>query len=85
MANTMDAIFQVGKGDIGEMQLKGIEEALSKRELIKISVLRNSPTPAKDAAQELAQKLSAELVAVTGGKILLYKRSNDKNVKHIEF
>ena len=42
LANTMQPIFQIGKGGIEEAFLKQIEDALEKRELIKIKVLENS-------------------------------------------
>ena len=38
LANTMQPIFQIGKGGIEEAFLKQIEDALEKRELIKIKV-----------------------------------------------
>lgn len=84
LANSVEPVFQVGKGDIGENQVKGLEEAINKRELIKITVLKNSPMDAKNAADVIAQKLNAEVVAVTGSKIVIYRRSQDKTVKHIE-
>ncbi len=39
MANTYEAIFQVGKGGISENLIKSLSDALEARELIKVSVL----------------------------------------------
>ena len=40
-ANTMDAVFQVGKASLTPELVMALDEALEKRELIKISVLKN--------------------------------------------
>lgn len=42
LANKMDAIFQIGKDGLNDNLLKQIDDALEARELIKISVLKNS-------------------------------------------
>ena len=40
-ASTMNAIFQIGKASLTPELINGLDEALEKRELIKISVLKN--------------------------------------------
>lgn len=85
IASNLDPIFQIGKAEISENQVISIGEALDKRELIKISVLQNSPIGARDAANKIAQSLKAEVVDVIGSKIILYRFSKNKDVKHIEF
>lgn len=85
MASGIEPVFQIGKEEISENQLSGIGEALGKRELIKINVLKSSSVSAKEAAQIISGKLNAETVAVTGNKVVIYKRSVLKEVKHIEF
>ena len=42
LANTENAIMQIGKGGVGENLVKTISDALEARELIKLSVLENS-------------------------------------------
>ena len=85
LASNIEPTFQIGKGDIGDNQIAGLDGALSARELVKINVLKSSTLSAKEAAAEIAEKLKAEVVAVTGNKIVLYRFSNKNNVKHIEF
>ena len=79
----IESTCQIGKGEISESIVNDLDTQLEKRELVKISVLRTSPAPAKESAEILAKRLSAETVAVTGGKILLYRRSKDEKVKHL--
>lgn len=78
LANNINAIFQIGKNDIGEAFVKQIDEALEARELIKISVLENSLLTAREAADILAAKTGADVVSVIGSKVVLYRESVNK-------
>ncbi len=71
----MDAIFQVGKGGINENMCDAISAALEARELVKISVLDNSSEDVKDAAHDIAAITGADVVAVIGRKIILFRRA----------
>lgn len=73
MANTADTLFQVGKQGITETLQKQAEDALTKRELIKLRVLETAPVDAREAAQALAEALGADVVQVIGTRFVLYK------------
>ncbi len=75
LSNDMQAIMQVGKGGITENLIKTVSDALEARELIKMTVLENSGLTPKDAANELAKWLSADVVSVVGKKFVLYRES----------
>ncbi len=85
LAMNLQPIFQIGKGGVGEAMLTGLDEALEKRELIKISVLRACEKSAKELIGELAERLEAEPVTAIGNKIVLYRKSKNENIKHVEF
>jgi RNA-binding protein len=76
-AHHLNPIFQVGKGGVNDHLIRHIEEALEVRELIKVSVLNNSPEEPKEVAGELAERAGAELVQVIGKTIVLYKESKE--------
>lgn len=76
-ANTLTPIFQLGKDGISELQLAGIDEALTARELIKLSVLESSPVTAREAAGRICGALGAEPVQVIGRKLVVYRRNPD--------
>ncbi|MFA9399388.1 MAG: ribosome assembly RNA-binding protein YhbY [Clostridiaceae bacterium] len=78
LANTMNPIFNIGKGGIEENLLKQLEEALEARELIKIAVLNNSDLTSKEAIQIISEKIKCEPVQAIGNKMVIYKRSKDK-------
>ncbi len=85
IAQTIEPIGQIGKGGISENVIKTFSEALDARELIKITVLNNTDDDAKALSVELAESLNAEVVCVIGHKIVLYRYSNKKGVKHVEY
>lgn len=82
MANTLQPIFQIGKGGISANIYKQFEDALEARELVKASVLNNADIPAKMVAEDIATEIGAEVVSVVGNKFVLYKES--KKHKTIE-
>ena len=83
IASRMDAIFQVGKGGISENMCDAISAALEARELIKISVLDNSSEDVKEAAHDIAAITGAEVVAVIGRKIILFRRAEKAENRRI--
>jgi len=75
LANNIEPIFQVGKNGITENFIKQIDDALEKRELIKVKVLNNSLLDANEVANEIAEKTNAEFVQSIGNKFVLYRES----------
>lgn len=82
LSNSLDTIFQIGKGGVTEEICLQIANALEARELIKARVLENSGYRASDAASEIAQTIGCDVVACVGSKFVLYKESVNK--KRIE-
>lgn len=74
LASKIDAIFQIGKNGLNENLIKQLDDALEARELIKITVLENSPDTVREAAEEIAGKIKAEVVQVMGNKITLFRQ-----------
>ena len=85
LAQNLQPIGQVGTGGISENMVKSFSDALEARELIKISVLNNTEESARDIAISLEQLLNAQTVEVIGKKIVLYRRSNRKDIEHVKF
>lgn len=76
LASTMDPIFQVGKSSVSPEIIEAIAQALEKRELIKISVLKNCADDPKEIAQVIAERTRSNVVQVIGKKIILFKQNN---------
>ncbi len=83
IAQTVEPIGQIGKGGISENMLFGISDALDKREIVKLTVLKNSDDEAAGIIDELAKRLNAEPVCSIGRKIILYRKSKKDGVKHL--
>ena len=77
LANGMQAIFQVGKGGVGDALIKQVDDALEARELIKITVLENAQTTSRAVADEISIKVKADVVQVIGSKFILYRESKE--------
>ncbi|MBQ8689983.1 MAG: ribosome assembly RNA-binding protein YhbY [Clostridia bacterium] len=82
MSQSLETIFQIGKGGITEEICTQIENALEARELIKARVLDNSGYTAKEAAQIIAEAIDCDVVSCVGSRFVLYKESKKK--KRIE-
>ncbi|MGM8364647.1 ribosome assembly RNA-binding protein YhbY [Virgibacillus sp. W0181] len=76
-ANTLKPIFQVGKTGVNDNMIKQIEEALEKRELIKVSILQNCLEDKDEVADSLAEGTGAEIVQIIGNNVVLYKESQE--------
>lgn len=74
-ANGIDTILQIGKGGIIPSLLKQVEDALNARELIKLKVLETAPLSSREAADQLAESLKAEVIQVIGAKLVLYREN----------
>ena len=80
LASNEDAIFQIGKSSITPTMIQAIDDAIEKRELIKISVLKNCMDDPHELADIVAERTRSNVVIVIGKKIVLY-RPNKKNPK----
>lgn len=81
LANTIDAIFQIGKSGISDNLITQLSDALEARELIKVSVLETAPADAKTLGVEIAEATNSTLVQTVGNKITLYRpRKKDSKI-----
>ena len=84
LAMTMDPIFQIGKSGLTPELTEAVKEALDKRELIKIKLLKNCDDDKNEIANTLAERTNSELVQVIGKKIVLFKYQKDPKKRKIE-
>lgn len=79
-ASTLDSIFQIGKASLTPELIKALDEALEKRELIKISVLKNCADDPAEIAEVIAERTRSLAIKVIGKKIILFRQAK-KNSK----
>lgn len=80
LASTLDPIFQVGKASLTPELIEAIDSALEKRELIKVSVLKNCADEPKEIAAVIAERTHSHVVKVIGKKMIFYRMAK-KNSK----
>ena len=81
MANTMDTILYVGKEGVTDGTVKEAYDALEARELIKCAVQQNCDLSAREALDELCEKLHAEPVQCIGRRFVMYRQSKNKKIE----
>ena len=83
LANSLKPLFYVGKNDLTEAAIKQADETIEKHELIKCAVQDGSELTAKEAAEQLAEQLGADVVQTIGNRFVIYRRSKRDDVEHI--
>lgn len=80
IAQNIQPAFQVGKGGVNDAQVAQIDDYLRVHEIVKIKTLDNSDYNAREAAEEIAQRIDAQVVQVIGSKAVIYKRNEKEPV-----
>jgi RNA-binding protein len=81
---TTDPIFQIGKSGLTDEFIEAVEEALVKRELVKIHVLKNNADDKHEIAEALAERTGSIVVQVIGSQIVLFKYQHDPKKRKID-
>ena len=80
ISNKLNPVFQIGKSGVSAAQISQIDDYLRVHEIMKIRVLDNSLYSAKEASQELAEAIEADVVQVIGSIAILYKKNEKEPV-----
>jgi RNA-binding protein len=76
-AHHLSASVQVGQHGLTDALKQTLDDALRTRELVKIQFGKNADVDVKDAANELAGLMSADVVQVIGKTTTLYRENPD--------
>lgn len=80
LSNGIDPIFQIGKASLTPEIIEAIDSAIEKRELIKVSVLKNCIDDPNEIAAVIAERTHSVVVKVIGKKMIFYRQAK-KNPK----
>ena len=84
-ANSLEPLFQVGKGGVSPALVAQAQDALRVHELIKLKVLLESaPDTPRNIAEEIAEKTGSQVVQVIGGAMIFYKENPELRKKEKE-
>lgn len=79
-ASALDPIFQIGKASLTPEIITALDEALEKRELIKVSVLKNCIDDPREIAAVIGERTRSEVIKVIGKKMIFFRQAK-KNSK----
>lgn len=80
-AHHLKPTVHVGHHGITDSLLQSLDDALQANELVKIQVERNAPITVKEAANQLADQMEAEVIQVIGRKTTLYRLNPELHKK----
>jgi RNA-binding protein len=80
-AHHLAATVHVGHAGVTDSLRASLEDALKHRELVKIAFVRAADVSVKDAANELAKSVGAEVVQVIGRTASLFREKPDEEGK----
>ncbi|HZJ74971.1 MAG TPA: YhbY family RNA-binding protein, partial [Clostridia bacterium] len=84
-ANSLEALFQIGKNGVTDAVIAQTEAAFNTKELIKIrSLPDSSPITAREAANILAEKTKADVIQVIGAVFVLFRENEELRKKERE-
>ena len=79
----LPTMLHIGKNGVAEGFLGELDELLSRHELVKVGVLKNSGATSRELIDEVCTALGAEPVHAIGSKIILYRPSDREGVDHV--
>lgn len=74
LAHHLKPVLFVGKEGITDAAVRGLEEALNTRELLKVKVLEASPMDVREAGNALADRVDGAVVVQTIGRVAVVYR-----------
>ena len=80
-ASNLDPIFQIGKASLTPEIITALDEALEKRELIKVSVLKNCIDDPREIAAVIGERTHSEVIKVIGKKMIFFRQAKN-NTKY---
>lgn len=82
ISHTIEPIFQIGKDGVTDALITALDEALEKREILKVHILENAMLDTRQTCDDTAKRLNAEPVQAIGNKFIIYRQArNEKNRK----
>ncbi len=80
LAMEMDPVYHIGKESLTPEILKGLDDAVAARELIKVAVLKNCEDDVRSIAETAAERTESILVQVIGRRFVLYRRAKKPKI-----
>lgn len=73
--NRLKPLVHVGQEGFTETLASALDDALRTKELVKVALNKSVDVSAREAAQELASKVGAEVIQVIGRMVTVYRHN----------
>lgn len=83
LAHELEPCVWIGRAGLTDSVLASISDALSARELVKVSIGEGAGLNTKETCQKAADILSAEFVQAIGRRFVLYRQAPKKENRKI--
>lgn len=80
LAVNKKAIFQIGKDGLSKELIQGLNDAIKKQELVKVSILKTCESDINEIELDIISGTKAELVQKIGKTLVLYKKSKEPKI-----
>ncbi|SEM07305.1 RNA-binding protein [Syntrophus gentianae] len=80
MGHDLKPVVLIGKSEVSESVLQETDSALEHHELIKVKLLDSSLTDRREAAEQMASSLNAEIAQILGRTFLLYRKAEQPKI-----
>ena len=84
-AHGMRPLFQVGKEGLTSNWLKQVEDAIEKRELLKINVLQNAIVEDEEVIEYIEDNSQIQVVQKIGHVLVLFKQADKRENRSYSF
>jgi RNA-binding protein len=74
-AHHLDVLVHIGHAGLTPALLQSLDDVLRTKELVKVQVAKAGELSAKDAANEVAQQMGAEVVQVIGRTFTVFREN----------
>lgn len=82
-AHNLKPIAQIGKEGLSSTWLQQIEEAIEKRELIKVNILQNSLVDEAEVQEFVENNSDIQVVQIIGHVLVMYRRASKPKYRKI--
>jgi RNA-binding protein len=83
-AHSLSVTIHVGHQGVTDAVRQSLDDALRTRELVKLQFSRNDDMKVKDAANDLARAMGADVVQVIGRTATLYRENPELKRKSVD-
>lgn len=79
LASNLAPVAHIGKASLTPEVINAIREAIEKRELVKVAILKNCYDDPREIAEMVAERTRSQVVAVIGKKFVLFKQARENS------